>query len=116
MSLLHRPALHQIIPGLLVALLVTNATFLILLRAGGPLIGLAFYLVLLALCLRTRQHNHRLLMIGGLVGVTVHVAEVATVGWSAYPVLMALNLALPAALAVSTWAADRGPRRVAAEQ
>jgi hypothetical protein len=110
---LERSPLDWVILGLLVALVVTNLAFLILLRTGGPLIGLAFYLILLALTLRPRQRNHRSVMIGGLVGLAVHVVEVATMGWSAYPVLMGLNLALPTGLALVAWVADRGPRRVA---
>lgn len=113
MSRLERLPLDWVILGLLAALVVTNTTFLILLRTGGPLIGLVFYLVLLALTLRARQRYHRSLMIGGLVGLAVHVVEAATMGWSVYPVLMALNLVLPAGLALVAWVADRGPRRVA---
>ena len=113
MSSLERSPLDWVILGLLAALVVTNITFLILLRTGGPLIGLAFYLVLLALTFRARQRDHRSVMVGGLVGLAVHVVEAATMGWSVYPVLMALNLVLPAGLALAAWVADRGPRRVA---
>ena len=52
-------------------------------------------------------------MVGGLLGLAVHVVEVAVMDWSAYPVLVALNLVLPAALALSAWTADRGPQQVA---
>jgi hypothetical protein len=113
MSHLERSPLDWVILGLLAALVVTNLAFLILLRTGGPLIGLAFYLVLLALTFHPRQRDHRLLMVGGLVGLAVHVVEAATMGWSVYPVLMVLNLVLPAGLALAAWVADRGPRRVA---
>jgi hypothetical protein len=113
MSHLERSPLDWVILGLLAALVVTNITFLILLRTGGPLIGLAFYLVLLALTFRARQRDHRSVMVGGLVGLAVHVVEVVMMGWSDYPVLMTLNLVLPAALALSAWAVGREPRRVA---
>jgi lipopolysaccharide export LptBFGC system permease protein LptF len=45
------------------------------------------------------------------VGLTVHTAEVIAVGWSAYQVLMALNLVLPAALALAAWSAGRRMQR-----
>jgi membrane-bound metal-dependent hydrolase YbcI (DUF457 family) len=113
MSHLERSPLDWVILGLLAALVVTNLAFLILLRTGGPLIGLAFYLVLLALTFRARQRDHRSVMVGGLVGLAVHVVEAATMGWSVYPVLMVLNLVLPTGLALVAWVADRGPRQVA---
>ena len=101
----HNSPLDRGILGLLVALVATNITFLILWRTGGPLIGLMFYLVLLARTFRARQRDYGAAMVGGLVGLAVHVAEVATQGWSAYPVLMTLNLVLPATLAFSAWRA-----------
>ncbi len=116
MSNLERSPLDWVILGLLAALVVTNITLLILLRTGGPLIGLAFYLVLLALTVRAKQRDHRSVMIGGLVGLAVHVVEAAMMGWSDYPMLVALNLVLPAALALSAWGADRGPRRAVSDK
>jgi hypothetical protein len=113
MSHQERSPLDWVILGLLAALVVTNAAFLFLLRSGGPLIGLAFYLVLLALTFRAGQHGHRSVMVGGLVGLGVHGVEAATMGWSDYPALMVLNLVLPAGLALTAWSADREPRRVA---
>ena len=98
--------LDWVILGLLATLVMTNHAFLILLRTGGPLIGLAFYVVLLVLTLRPRWRNHRSVMVGGLVGLAVHVVEAATMGWSVYPVLMVLNLVLPAGLALVAWVAD----------
>ena len=111
-----RSPLEWVIIGLLATLVVTNMTLLALLRTGGPLIGVAFYLVLLALTIRTRPRDHRSLMAGGLVGLAVHVVEVATRGWSDYPVLVVLNLVLPAALALSAWAADQRPSRAAGHE
>ena len=105
--------LDRVILGLLAALVATNIAFLILARTGGPLIGLVFYLVLLALTVRGRQRDHRPAMVGGLVGLAVHVAEATAMGWRDHPVLVGLNLVLPAALALVAWRADRGPRRVA---
>jgi hypothetical protein len=116
MSKPERSPLDWLILGLLVALVVTNIVFLILLRTGGPLIGLGFYLVLLALTLRARQRDHRSVLVGGLIGVAVHVVEVAAMGWSDYPALVALNLVLPAALALAAWDADRGPRHVVGKE
>ena len=102
-----------VVLGLLAALVATNVVLLILLRTGGPLIGLVFYLGLLVLSFRAKQRDHRQAMVGGLLGLAVHVVEVATMGWSVYPVLVALNLVLPAALVLSAWAADRGPHQMA---
>ena len=99
-----------VILGLLAALVGTNIALLVLLRTGGPLIGLGFYLILLVLAFRSEQRDHRLLIVGGLVGLAVHLVEVIVMGWSAYPLLLALNLVLPAALALSAWAAGQGPR------
>lgn len=107
MSNPQRLFLDWVILGLLSALVVTNAALLILLRSGGPLIGLGFYLALLVLSSRTRQRTVHLALVGGLLGLAVHVVEVTTVGWSDFPLLVALNLALPAALALSAWGADR---------
>jgi hypothetical protein len=106
-----RSPLAWIILGLLAALVATNAAFLVLLRTGGPLVGLAFYAALLVLAWRRRQRANREAMVGGLVGLTVHMAEVIAVGWSAYPVLMVLNLVLPAALALAAWSAGRRMQR-----
>jgi len=97
--------------GLLAALVVTNATFLVLLRTGGPLIGIAFYVALLTVARRGRQRDYRAAMVGGFMGLAVHVVEVVTMGWSAYPVLMALNLILPAVLALVAWLAGQRAQR-----
>jgi len=102
-----RPSLTWVILGLLVALVLTNVAFVILQRAWGPLIGLAFYAALAILTWRGRLRNHRVAMIGGLLGLTVHVVEVVMMGWPAYPVLMVLNLALSAGLVLVAWIADR---------
>jgi hypothetical protein len=98
---------------LLAALVVTNLAFLILLRTSGPLVGLGLYLILLILASRWGQRSHRLATVGGLVGLAVHIAEVAIMGWSVYPVLLVLNLVLAAGLALAAWLADQGPLRVA---
>jgi hypothetical protein len=94
--------------GLLAALVVTNAVFLALLKTGGPLIGLVLYVVLLW---RWRQRDYRAAVVGGLAGLAVHVVEVIITGWSAYPALVALNLILPAVLALVAWlAGQRAPQ------
>jgi hypothetical protein len=103
-----RPPLAWVALGLLAALVVTNAVFMALLRTGGPLIGLTLYAVLLW---RWRQRDYRAAVVGGLAGLAVHVVEVVTTGWSAYPALMALNLILPAVLAPVAWLAGQRPRQ-----
>ena len=102
-----RPPLAWVALGLLVALVATNAVFLLLLRTGGPLIGLAFYVVLLVIVWRRRRPDWRPVMVGGLVGLAVHIVEVIVAGWTAYPLLVALNLILPAALVLVAWLAGR---------
>ena len=116
MSSLDRSPLDWGILGLLASLVVANMTFLILQGTGGPLLGLVFYLVLFALAWRGRQRAHRSVVVGGFVGLVVHAVEVAAMGWSDYPVLVALNLVLPAMLALLAWSADRGPRRVVGDR
>jgi len=106
MNRTERPSLAWVALGLLVALVATNATLLILLRTSGPLIGVVFYVVLLTRAWRGQRRDYRAAMVGGLVGLAVHVAEVVTIGWSAFPMLMALNLILPAMLALVAWLAD----------
>jgi hypothetical protein len=85
-------------------LVVTNVVFLALLQTGGPLIGLALYVVLLW---RWRQRDYQAAVVGGLGGLAVHILEILTTGWSTYPALMALNLILPALLACAAWSVNR---------
>ena len=94
--------------GLLVALVATNAVFLILLRTGGPLVGLVFYGALLIVVWRRRRPDWRPVMVGGLVGFAVHIVEVVVGGRTPYPLLVALNLILPLVLAPVAWLAGRG--------
>jgi hypothetical protein len=107
MSRLERLPLGWVALGLLAALVATNALLLILLRTGGPLIGLAFYAVLLTMAYRGRRRASQAVMVGALIGLVVHVVEVSVAGWSAYPFLMGLNLALPALLAAVAWLTGR---------
>ena len=102
-----RPPLAWLALGLLAALVATNAVFLLLLRTGGPLIGLGFYAALLVIVWRRREPDWRPVMVGGLVGLAVHIVEVIVGGWMAYPLLVALNLILPAALVLVAWLAGR---------
>ena len=95
-----RPLSAWVALGLVAALVVTNATFLVLLQTGGPLMGLVLYAVLLW---RWKQRDYRATVVGGSIGLAVHVVEAITMGWSAYPALMALNLILPALLAPVAW-------------
>jgi len=102
-----RSPLARAVLGLLGALVATNVTFLILVRTGGPLIGLVFYLALLVVVWRRRQPDYRPVVVGGLGGLVVHIVEVILVGWTTYPLLMALNLILPAVLVPAAWLAGR---------
>jgi len=102
-----RPPLAWAVLGLLGALVTTNVTFLILMRTGGPLVGAVFYLALLVVVWRRRQPDYRPVIVGGLVGLAVHIVEVILVGWTAYPLFMALNLILPAVLVPAAWLAGR---------
>ncbi len=99
-----RPLSAWVALGLITALVATNAVLFFFLQTGGPLIGLVLYLVLLW---RWKKRDLQAGVIGGVVGLAVHLAEVVTLGWSTYPVLMALNLILPALLASSAWLAGR---------
>jgi hypothetical protein len=93
--------------GLLAALVATNAIFLILQHTGGPLIGVVFYAVLLAIVCRRQQRGNQEVMVGSLIGLVVHVAEASILGWTFHPALMALNMVLPAVLASVAWLAGR---------
>ena len=111
MSRTQRTMQAWVVVGLLAALVATNVVLAILLRTGGPLIGTVFYAVLLGLVWRGQPRDYRAAMVGGLVGLAVHIVEVAILGWSAYPALMTLNLILPAALAPMAWRASQGVRQ-----
>ena len=104
---IERPPLAWVALGLLVALVATNAVFLVLVRTGGPLVGLLFYGALLIVGWRGRRPDWRPVTVGGLVGFAVHVVEVVVGGWTAFPLLVALNLILPLALAPVAWLAGR---------
>ena len=102
-----RPTLAWTVLGLLGALMATNVTFLILVHTGGPLIGLVFYLALSVVVWRGRPPDYRPVIVGGLAGLAVHIVEVILMGWTTYPLLMALNLILPAVLVPVAWLAGR---------
>jgi hypothetical protein len=102
-----RTPLAWVILGILGALAATNVTFLILVRTGGPLIGLLFYLVLLTVMWRSRSPDYRPVLVGGVVGLVVHIVEIIFIGWTTYPLLMALNLILPVVLIPAAWLAAR---------
>lgn len=104
MSKTERSPLAWVALGLLAALVATNLIFLALLRVSGPLIGFVLYAVLLW---RWWQRDYRAAVVGGLVGLAVHMVEVITTGWSAYPALVALNLILPAVLTPVAWLAGQ---------
>ena len=107
-----RTTLAWVVVGLLATLVATNVVLAILLRTGGPLIGAVLYAVLLVLAWRGQPRCYRAAVVGGLVGLAVHVVEVAIVGWSAYPALMTLNLILPAVLAPLAWLTSQRGRKV----
>jgi hypothetical protein len=102
-----RPPLAWAALGLLGTLVATNVTFLILMRTSGPLVGVVFYLALLVVVWRRRQPDYRPVIVGGFVGLAVHIVEVILVGWTTYPLLVALNLILPAVLVPAAWLAGR---------
>jgi hypothetical protein len=102
-----QPPLAWAVLGLLGALVATNMTFLILVRKGGPLVGLVLYLALLVAVWRKRQPDYRPVVVGGLIGLAVHVVEVILMGWTTYRLLVALNLILPAVLVPTAWLAGR---------
>ena len=77
-----RPSVFWIVVGLLTALAATNVALLILLRTGGPLVGLAFYLALLATVWRGREPDYQPVVVGGLVGLAVHRIEGAGSVWA----------------------------------
>jgi hypothetical protein len=53
-------------------------------------------------------------MLGGLLGLAIHVAEVAVMDDPDYPLLLWLNVVLPAVLALAAWCLERRLRRVGA--
>ena len=116
MKRVQRTAQSWAIAGLLAVLVATNVVLAVLLRTGGPLIGAAAYVVLLVLAWRGRPRDYRAAAIGGLVGLVVHVVEVAVVGWSARPAWMALNLVVPAVLAPLAWWASRAEWQARSER
>ena len=111
-----RPPWDWAIRSLLIALVATNISLLILLHTGGPLVGLVFYLFMLILVFRTKRPDYRPVIIGGLLGLAVHLVEVATAGWRANPLLLSLNIVLPAALAFSAWRAGHGLQPLASDK
>ena len=111
MNRTEKAPLAWVTTGLLAALVATNVVFLILLRTGGPLIGITFYAVLLGIACRGQQRGNRDVMVGSLIGLAVHVAEATFLGWTPYPALMALNIILPVVLALVAWLAGRQARQ-----
>jgi hypothetical protein len=90
-----RPPLAWLALGLLIALVATNAVFVILSRKAGPLIGVVFYGMLVW---RWYRHKYQDGFVGGGIGLVVHLLEVILAGWEDYSVLVALNIVLPALL------------------
>ena len=94
-----RPALAWLALGLLIALVATNVVFMILSRKVGPLIGIMFYGVLVW---RWYHHKYKDGLVGGGMGLVVHLLEVILAGWKDYAVLLALNMILPALLILAS--------------
>jgi hypothetical protein len=94
-----RPPLAWIAVGLLIALVATNIVFLILSHKIGPLIGVVFYGVLVW---RWYLHKYQDGLVGGGIGLVVHLLEVILTGWDDYAVLLALNMIMPALLILVT--------------
>jgi hypothetical protein len=90
-----RPPLAWVALGLLTVLVATNVVFMILSQKIGPLIGSAFYGVLIW---RWCRHKYQDAIVGGGIGLVVHLLEVIFMGWEDYAVLLALNLILPVPL------------------
>lgn len=105
--------LDWIVLGLLAALVVANALLLALRRAAGPLVGLLVYGGLLW---RWERGDCWAAFVGSLIGMTVHVLRVGTIGFSQVALLDALNLFLPTVLAPLTWAKCQGERRDAQDK
>jgi hypothetical protein len=108
MSRTKQPPLVWVGLSLLVTLVMTNGVFLALVQKGGALIGLVLYAILLW---RWRRRDYRAVMVGALAGLAVHLVEVIAMGWSTYPALMALNLALPTALTLVAGEISRRARQ-----
>ena len=108
MSRTERPLLAWIGLSLLATLVITNGVFLALVQKGGPLIGLVLYAILLW---RWQRRDYQAVVVGALAGLTVHLVEVITMGWSTYPALVALNMALPTGLTPVAWSIARRARQ-----
>ena len=94
--------------GLLMALVATNVLALAFLKSAGPFIGLALYAVLLW---RWERREYAPAVVGGLAGLGVHIVEAWVSGWSPYPELIVLNLALPALLVPVARLVNQGERQ-----
>jgi hypothetical protein len=94
----------MIVLGMLVA---ANATFCLLMRSVGPLIGAGFYLVLLINTYRSRESSYQPVILGGIAGFIVHILEVILIGWTPYPPFMILNLIFPIILLGAALSAGR---------
>ena len=103
-----RSRLDWIALGLLGALVTANALLLAIHRTGGPAIGIVLYAAVLWRWLRG---DYGAALIGGLIGMVVHVVEAVTMGWTRFPPLGALNLLLPAVLVPLAWARGRKAQR-----
>ena len=103
-----RSHLDWIALGLLGTLVTANALLLALHRTGGPAIGIVLYSVVLWRWLRG---DYGAALIGGLMGMFVHVVEAVCTGWTRCPPLGALNLLLPTILVPLAWARGRKAQR-----
>ena len=98
-----RPAAWAALAAL-VALVAANGVLAAPSRTLGPLAGILLYS---ALIWRWLRRDYQAGIVGGGAGLVIHIIEVVGGGWTALPLLMALNLVLPALLGLMSWLAIR---------
>ncbi len=94
---------------LLFSLTATNALWLIVNWQGGPLIALAFYLVISLLCAFKRHYQAG--VIAGIIGFAIHIIELLRLGTNQLAgidqFLFYTNLILPIPLIITSYLASR---------
>ena len=92
----------------LLSLAIINSVWLIASSHGGPLIALAFYLVISFLCLK-RQH-FQAGVIAGILGFGIHIYELFVLGTSELigidKVYFYVNLILPIPITITSYLAS----------
>jgi len=110
--MIKKTTIATIVMILLISLSVVNACWLIVNWHGGPLIALAFYLIVSILCLR-KQH-FQAGIISGIIGFGIHLIDLIGLGTSQLTGITKfffyMNLILPIPLSVTSYLAFRmGP-------